>query len=232
MVSTARIIRHRPGCRPPAAKGGRLYRPGYGAGAGAAPPVATSPRPPVRDLDPVVTLPVTQAPPAPVAPGVIPVEPPAPPPAVPRAGIELWAGSTSDPPWRSFLEATGGDRRGICVSREFPDRLRASLGPRAVDVYWLSNVGREGSIRPGDLEAISELFQKALESRGVSAIYLDGLEYLVRLHTVEKTLQFLDSLGERAKLHAARVWIPLNLALIDPAAADALRVKFPAPSSG
>lgn len=141
--------------------------------------------------------------------------------------MELWSGTSAEAPWRSFLDATEDGRRGLCVSREFPDRLRASLGTRRVEVIWLSNVGREGSLRPGDLEAISDLFQAALESRAVAAIYLDGLEYLVRLHSLEKTLQFLSTLEARASQHQARVWIPLNVALVDPGTVEAIRGRFP-----
>jgi hypothetical protein len=201
---------------------------------------AAPPPPPALESEaalPLPTPPASEVPPAPAETAVptvtlaapIPILAPTPtvaPPTGPAPGIELWPGRTADPPWRAFLDATGSGHRGICVSREFPDRLRAYLGPRAVEVYWLSNVGREGSIRPGDLDAIAELFQSALETRGVGAIYLDGLEYLVRLHTMEKTLAFLDALHQRALAHDARVWIPLNEALIDPNAADTIRQRF------
>ena len=147
------------------------------------------------------------------------------PPSLPP-GIELWPGSTADAAWHGFLDATAAGDRGICVSREFPDRLRSYLGARDVAVVWLSNVGREGSIRPGDLEAIAELFRRSLDERAVRAIYLDGVEYLVRLHTLERTLQFLSELDRQAEAKAARVWIPLNPALVDPAATDRMRQQF------
>lgn len=191
-------------------------------------PPAPAPAPPVARV-PAAPAPAPVAAPPPVAsrtlaaPSAETLPPPAP---GPEPGIELWPGATADPPWRAFLEATTAGVRGICVSREFPDRLKASLGPRPVEVYWLSNVGRQGSIRPGDLEAIADLFAKALETGGVTAVYLDGLEYLVRLHPMEKTLGFLTVLDQRAKEHGARVWIPLNVALIDPSAADMVRAAF------
>ncbi len=201
------------------------------APAAPAPDPRATPTPPPRAPTPMEAVPTPRAvPPAavpvPIPPREAPPEPPAaPPPAV--AGVELWSGTSAEAPWRSFLDATEDGRRGLCVSREFPDRLRASLGTRRVEVIWLSNVGREGSLRPGDLEAISDLFQAALESRAVAAIYLDGLEYLVRLHSLEKTLQFLSTLEARASQHQARVWIPLNVALVDPGTVEAIRGRFP-----
>jgi hypothetical protein len=152
--------------------------------------------------------------PAPPPPSVLP---PLPAPVGPMAGLELWSNDSPEEAWRAFLEATGSGHRGLCLSREFPDRLRAFLGPRDAEVYWLSNVGRERSIRPSDLGAITELLHTGLERRGVTAIFLEGVEYLLRVHGIDRTVGFLRALDTESAARDARVWLPLNPALIDPA---------------
>jgi len=150
-------------------------------------------------------------------------------PALPRGpapGVELWPGGTPDAAWVAFLEATASGHRGVCLSREFPDRLRAYLGHRDVEVYWLSNVGRDNTVRPGDLPAISALFQRFLTERGATAIYLEGVEYLLRVHGPAKCLEFLNALDEVARSRDARVWIPLNPALSDTASHQQLIASF------
>ncbi|HEY6238349.1 MAG TPA: DUF835 domain-containing protein, partial [Thermoplasmata archaeon] len=148
------------------------------------------------------------------------------PPSGPAPGVELWPGGTASPAWQAFLEATASGHRGVCLSREFPDRLRAYLGHRDVEVYWLSNVGRESSVRPGDLPAISALFQRFLTERGATAIYLEGIEYLLRVHGLQKSLEFLRELDGVARTRDARVWIPVNPALVDPSSHQELMASL------
>lgn len=162
------------------------------------------------------------------APGPLTVTPLSPPASVvgPTPGVELWPGGSTEAPWGAFLEATGAGHRGICVTREFPDRLRAFLGTRDVEVFWLSNVGRDRAIRPADLDGLQELLRRLLGERSVTAVYLDGIEYLLRIHGVERTRAFLLTLESELRVRDARAWIPVNPALVDPAAVAALEADL------
>ncbi|HKV89788.1 MAG TPA: DUF835 domain-containing protein, partial [Thermoplasmata archaeon] len=157
-------------------------------------------------------LPTSLAP-TPVLP--IPSEPTPPaPPAGPPSGVRLSLGDREEPAWRRFLDATSAGHRGLCLSREFPERRRALLGPRDVEVVWLSNVGKGSAIRPGDLPALSALLTSALTERGVTAIFVEGGEYLVRIHGVGPVAELLRGLDAVAAERGARLWLPINPALM------------------
>jgi hypothetical protein len=159
---------------------------------------------------------------------VAPVSPPAPPaPPPPPSGVELWVGRSSAEPLSHFLEATGAGHRGLCITREFPDRLKAYVGTRDVNVVWLTNIGRGTTIKPTDLGGVVTLIQTALREQQVTAIFLEGIEYLVRLHTADRIVAVLLEIDAEARPKDVRLWIPVHPELIPEADLDRLRSGLP-----
>jgi hypothetical protein len=158
-------------------------------------------------------------------PAAAPSPPPTPPP--PPAGVELWVGRSSAVPLGHFLEATSAGHRGLCITREFPDRLKAYVGTRDVSVVWLTNIGRGTTIKPTDLGGVVTLIQTALREQQVTAIFLEGIEYLVRLHTADRIVAVLLEIDAEARPKDVRVWIPVHPELIPTADLDRLRVGLP-----
>ncbi len=95
-----------------------------------------------------------------------------------------------------------------------PDRIRAHVGPRPVSVYWLSNLVRDRTLKPNDLPAISDRLTKALETESVTAVFLEGFEYLVRIHGIDRIVEFLQSVDSNLKSHEARGWLHLTPSLL------------------
>jgi hypothetical protein len=143
-------------------------------------------------------------------------------PAGPASGVRLSLTGREEESWRKFLDATSAGHRGLCLSREFPERRRALLGPRDVEVVWLSNVGKGSAVRPGDLAALTTLLTRALSERDVTAIFVEGGEYLVRLHGAGPIAALLRQLDELAVQRSARVWLPINPALMAAGDVEAL----------
>ncbi len=170
--------------------------------------------------------------PEPTAPPEPPVPPPkpiavAPPPA--PSGIELEIGSSPFTSLQPFLDATAAGHRGICLVRESPQRIAAQVGPRPVDVYWLTNLGRGKTLRPSDLPGIFALLERAVQDDHVTALFLEGVEYLVRIHGIEELLGRLSGLNELAKAHDARVWVHLTPDLLHPHDLERISAALRAP---
>jgi len=173
-------------------------------------PVAPVPGGPIpRDAvatQPIQEIPIPPSSEVPVAPSAPPVATRAPAPS----GIELEIGSSPFTSIQPFLDATAAGHRGVCLVRESPERVTAQVGPRPVDVYWLTNLGRGKTLRPSDLPGIFALLQRAVDQDHVTALFLEGIEYLVRLHGVEELIDRLSDLDRRARSHDARVWVHLT----------------------
>jgi hypothetical protein len=151
-------------------------------------------------------------------------------PPAPEEGIQLRSTMESESVWTRFLEATAAGHRGLCLTREFPDRVRLYLGSRDVEVVWISPVARAGSLRPSDLTGIAQKIHTAIDGRGATAVYFEGIEYLVSLHSAEKALAPLRELDRVARQHHARIWIPINPDLLQGPELERLLSEFSTPS--
>lgn len=144
-------------------------------------------------------------------------------------GVQLEASEAGGALWTRFLEATAAGHKGLCLTRESPDRLRIYLGARAVEVVWISPIARPGSVRPSDLLGIGLRIRTAIESGGVTAVFLEGIEYLVSLHSADRTLPVLREIDALARAHRARVWVPVNPILLPGPELDELRLGLAGP---
>jgi Protein of unknown function (DUF835) len=126
-----------------------------------------------------------------------------------------------------FLEATGVGHRGVCITREFPDRLKAYVGSRDVSVVWLTSIGRGTTLKPTDLNGIVGFILKAFREQQVTAFFLEGIEYLVRLHSVERIVSVLLEIDLEARERDVRLWIPVHPELIPAADLARLRADLP-----
>ncbi len=210
----------------PATVGPTSVAPPAGPPPAPTPPAAPAPLPPAP-LPPPARAP--PPPPPPVAPafvseadraaGNLPTPPLATAP-VPAAGLEVELSEALLPALQPFLEATAAGHRGVAVVRELPERIRTLVGPRPVAVYWLSNLARDRAIRPSDLRGLADLLRQGLESSGITAVFLEGTEYLTRIHGSEAVVAFLKELDRQAREHEARAWLHLTPGLLTPTELD------------
>jgi Protein of unknown function (DUF835)/Anticodon-binding domain of tRNA ligase/Helix-hairpin-helix domain len=170
---------------------------------------------------PVLPPPAVRAPPPPLQPAFIPDSqlPVAPPPApLPvQSGLEVEVSDALQGALQPFLDATAAGHRGLAVVRELPERIRALVGPRPVAVYWLSNLSRDRTIRPGDLTSLATLLRQGIEENGITALFLEGIEYLSRIHGATAIAEFLKELDREARSHDARAWLHLTRGLLSEA---------------
>jgi hypothetical protein len=147
-------------------------------------------------------------------------------PPSPPAGVELTIGDSLVAALGGFLDSTAAGHHGVCVVRESPERIRARVGSRPIEVLWLTNIGRGPSLRPSDLEgAWAFLTRKLLEER-VTAFFLEGIEYLVRLHGADAVLTGLVQFDRLARENDARVWVCLAPSLMKPTDLERFRSTF------
>lgn len=173
------------------------------------------PLPSAPELPPEAATEEAASPSREVAPPFEPPVPPVPPP-IPRvpSGIELELGASLFTSLQPFLDATAAGHRGICLVRDSPERIQAQLGPRPVDIYWLTNLGRGRTVKPSDLAGIFDLLRRSIREEHITAVFIEGVEYLVRLHGLDDVVGKLNELNDEAKTVDARVWVHLTPALL------------------
>ncbi|MGC2033830.1 MAG: DUF835 domain-containing protein, partial [Thermoplasmata archaeon] len=142
-------------------------------------------------------------------------------------GLLLVEGTAPLAAWHRFLDGLRDGHRGLCFTREPPSRMRAFAGPRDVEIFWISNLGQPDSVSPADVEGFEAVIRQALLERQVTGVYLEGIEYLIIVQSIERTVQLLLELDRLCRSFKACAWIPVNPSLLRSEVLDQLRASFP-----
>ena len=99
--------------------------------------------------------------------------------------------------------------KGLCFTREYPDKLRQRHDLKDATVVWLSNIGSQDTIRPKDLEKITLQCNELLAS-SQSVILIDGLEYLITNNGFISVLKLLQFLRDATAVNRSVLIISIN----------------------
>ncbi|MFP4608113.1 MAG: DUF835 domain-containing protein, partial [Candidatus Aenigmatarchaeota archaeon] len=113
-----------------------------------------------------------------------------------------------------FKEILETGEKGLCVTRDYPDKVREKYGLEDVEIVWLSNVDREDVIRPKSLEKFSLTIENFLtKKKGV--ILLNGLEYLITNNDFRTVLHLIQSIKDQVAINKSIMMIPVNPATLE-----------------
>jgi hypothetical protein len=103
------------------------------------------------------------------------------------------------------------------VTRLSPELRRRSIDRPDVELVWLSNTkdAPVPTIRPGNLRDLETRVLTAMIEGHVTAVFIDGIEYLALIHGMADLMLSLHVLDEVARAHHAAIQVPLNSALMD-----------------
>jgi isoleucyl-tRNA synthetase len=123
--------------------------------------------------------------------------------------------ATPDEVYNLFQTAQRSGKRGMVITRVFPQKIRERFGVAELPILWLSNVGKEDTVRPKDLEKLSLAVEQFLaRERGV--VLLDAIEYLVTNNNFITVLRLVQSIRDQVAIHGAVLLLSLNPASLDP----------------
>jgi len=120
-----------------------------------------------------------------------------------------------DEAYRLFQIAQKAGKPGMAITRIFPQKVRERLGGSDLPILWLSNVGKEDSVRPKDLEKLSLAVEQFLtRERGV--ILLDAIEYLVTNNNFITVLRLVQSIRDQVAINNGVFLVSVNPSALDP----------------
>ncbi len=112
--------------------------------------------------------------------------------------------------------------RGLCISREYPEKLRKTFHLDGAQMVWLSYEGDKGNARePTNIPLIYNEIKNFLEHAEGGVFLISGLEYLVSQNNFNKILKFVQLLSE-----ATAVTDSIFLLPISPGALNSREVKM------
>ncbi|MBI0583106.1 MAG: DUF835 domain-containing protein [Methanomassiliicoccus sp.] len=99
----------------------------------------------------------------------------------------------------------------LCVSREYPDKLRKTYRLEGAQMAWLSYEGDGGhTMEPTNIPLIYSEIKAFLEQTSGAVFLISGLEYLVSQTTFVKVLKFVQLLSEAAAVSDSIFLLPIS----------------------
>ncbi|MDD1747906.1 MAG: isoleucine--tRNA ligase [Methanomassiliicoccales archaeon] len=117
--------------------------------------------------------------------------------------------------YQLFEKALAKGMKGFCVTRNYPLKIKAKWNLGETPILWLSNVGKESSIRPKDLEKLSVSLEQFLAQSEGGVILLDGLEYLITNNNFLTVLRLVQSLRDQVAINRSILMLVLNPSTLD-----------------
>jgi hypothetical protein len=114
-----------------------------------------------------------------------------------------------------FEKTLAKGMKGFCVTRNYPLKIKAKYNLGDTPILWLSNVGKESSIRPKDLEKLSVNLEQFLAQAEGGVILLDGLEYLITNNNFLTVLRLVQSLRDQVAINHSILMLVLNPSTVD-----------------
>jgi hypothetical protein len=108
-----------------------------------------------------------------------------------------------------FVNQLNIGMRGFCITRNYPAKIKARFKLGDIPLFWLSNVGKDNTIRPKDLEKLSVSLEQFLSNKSV-VILLDGIEYLITNNNFITILRLIQSLRDQVAINQSILILAVN----------------------
>jgi isoleucyl-tRNA synthetase len=125
-------------------------------------------------------------------------------------GTHLIKSEIQSTPYKLIEEALSKGHPAICFTRDFPKKLRNEYNLEDIKIFWLSNIGKEDTIRPRNLEKLSLSMEQFLGKDKQGVILLSGIEYLVTNNNFLTVLRLIQSLRDQVAISNSILIIPVN----------------------
>jgi isoleucyl-tRNA synthetase len=116
--------------------------------------------------------------------------------------------------FKMLLKSVKKGKPGYCVTRLYPDKVREIYGLEDIPILWLSNVGKEDSVRPKDLEKLSLSLEQFITKKS-GVVLLDGIEYLITNNNFITVLRLIQSLRDQIAINRSILLISVNPSTLD-----------------
>jgi len=108
-----------------------------------------------------------------------------------------------------FLERTMAGMNGLCITRDFPDRVRSRYEIKKSPIIWLSNADLEYAVEPVQLGKLYHKIEDFLKRTENCLIMLVGIEYLITQNNYSSALKFLQLIKDQISIYGATFLVPL-----------------------
>jgi len=143
--------------------------------------------------------------------------------SIPDSDTELESGNTyillEDMPNRSvklFQRAVKGGMAGLYITRSNPSHVKKKYDLGTSKICWLTGVRASSEILSiSGLQELSILVSNAIDENPKTAIFLDGVEYLVSNNDFPIVLRLIQQIRDKVSTSDSVMIIPINKNALD-----------------
>jgi predicted hydrocarbon binding protein len=100
--------------------------------------------------------------------------------------------------------------QGLCITRDFPAKIRKKYGLEKTPIIWLSTSDTENTVPPQNLSALFYHIENFLKKSENGILLLSGLEYLITHNSFQSVLKFIQLLNEQIAIREAVLIVPVS----------------------
>lgn len=112
--------------------------------------------------------------------------------------------------YKIFEHALAIGLPGLCVTRQYPDRIKESFELPGTRFVWLSHSPGKDNHNPTSIGTLATLISSFIEKSNRSICLIDGLEYLVINNGFQQVLKFTELINEQVMQSSSMVLIPVS----------------------
>lgn len=115
-----------------------------------------------------------------------------------------------DVSYAMFKDHVTHGHQGLCITRDFPAKVRKRYDLQKTPIIWLSTSDTENTVPPQNLSALFYQIENFLKKSESGIVMLSGLEYLISHNTYPSVLKFIQLLNEQIAIRDSILIIPLS----------------------
>ncbi|MEM2891494.1 MAG: DUF835 domain-containing protein [Thermoplasmata archaeon] len=112
--------------------------------------------------------------------------------------------------YKLFEQAISEGNPGLCVTRQFPDKIRETFELRDTRILWLSHTPGQDHHNPTSIGTLATVISSFIERYKKCFVLIDGLEYLVINNGFQQVLRFVEHINEQVMQSRSTVLIPIS----------------------
>jgi hypothetical protein len=99
---------------------------------------------------------------------------------------------------------------GLCVTRQFPEKVRDAVDLKDTRILWLSHTPGKDHHNPTSVGTLATVISSFIERYKRCVVLIDGLEYLVINNGFQQVLRFVEHINEQVMQSRSTVIIPIS----------------------
>jgi hypothetical protein len=106
-----------------------------------------------------------------------------------------------DSAYKLFRDELGSGSQGLCITRDFPNKVRRVYGLSQTPILWLSNAEQEFAVEPVQLGKLYHKIEDFLKKADQACVMISGLEYLIVQNNYHSALKFLQLVRDQVAIY-------------------------------